>query len=184
MNLRPPPYWPCFASDWLAKEPFRLATLEERGLLFTMLNQVWIGDSVPDNLGHLARLLGLELKQVERGLTKRVLSFFETDGAGRLFCPELRDAKERMLARRQERTEAGKRGGARTRDVRRQTLAKPAAEPLAEPVTEPMAKPEAEPRSRGPSSVEEKRTDVKQNALGSERSDLEDWVNDYDAHSR
>ncbi len=34
MNLRPPPYWPCFASDWLAKEPFRLATLEERGLLF------------------------------------------------------------------------------------------------------------------------------------------------------
>jgi hypothetical protein len=113
MILRPPPYFECFASDWLAKEQFRIATMHERGLLFSMLCQVWVSasDSVPSGATALARLLGIDHSEVEFGLTERVLSFFESTNDGRLVCPELRDQKAGMLERRKERAAAGRKGG-------------------------------------------------------------------------
>lgn len=111
MILRPPPYFECFASDWLAKEPFRLSSMAERGLLFSMLCQVWISDSLPSSCKSLSRLLGIEQSEIEGSLTDRVLSFFESTNDGRLVCPELRDQKAGMLERRRERAAAGRKGG-------------------------------------------------------------------------
>ena len=111
MILRPPPYFECFASDWLAKESFRLATMQERGLLFSMLCQIWVSDSLPAPEAALSRLLGIDEVEVQGSLTERVLSFFETTNDGRLVCPELRDQKAGMLERRRERAAAGRKGG-------------------------------------------------------------------------
>jgi hypothetical protein len=71
--MRQPPAFQCYASDWLAKEEFRLMSLAERGLLFTMLCQVWVSQSLPAGGHDLARLLGVEVNELSEGLTSGVL---------------------------------------------------------------------------------------------------------------
>lgn len=136
--MRNPPAFQCYASDWLARESFRLATLQERGLLFTMLNQVWVSDSLPENPAELAKLLGLSLDVVNSALTDRVLTHFQANGDGRLTCPELAELKSKYLSHHAERSAAGKRGA----EVRYRKRNEPYSLAIAEPSRVAIAAPE------------------------------------------
>src|SRR5687767_7554018 len=90
-SIRRPPGFMEYGSDLLGLERVKLMDLAERGLLATMRWYIWSNDTLPADAKVMARLLGLQLAEVEGALTERVLSFFAPakDGSGRLICPEL-----------------------------------------------------------------------------------------------
>lgn len=125
--MRPPPAWQCYASDWLAREDFRLASLEERGLLWTMLNQVWVSDSLPCDSLELAALLGLPTDVVSKALISRVMSAFAPATNDRLICPELKAMKDDYLARRVERSRSGRKGANKRWQNEKPSMAQPSS---------------------------------------------------------
>ena len=133
--MRQPPAFQCYASDWLAREAFRLAGLDERGLLWTMLCQVWVSDSLPTDPDDLARLLGLKNDEVARALTPRVLSAFDKTDDGRLVSSELASLKTDYLERHLERSRTGKKGAKAKWGKGKRAM----AEPMATLSCEPMA---------------------------------------------
>ena len=108
--MRPPPAFQCYASDWLAKEEFRLMTLEERGLLFSMLCQTWVNGSLPQDAESLAKLVGTDMASATRARTQLVLKAFRVGGDGRLVCPELDGLRSEYEARSRDRASAGRKG--------------------------------------------------------------------------
>lgn len=117
--LRRPPAFQLYASDLLADRRFLLMTAAERGLLLSMRAACWVGDEVPRDPGLLARIVGLPLAEVEAALSDAVLSFFAEVPNGTnssLHDPELAAQMQRLLARRTERAESGRRGGEAKRD--------------------------------------------------------------------
>lgn len=128
--MRAPPAFQMYASDTLSDENFKLATMAERGLYWSMLMQCWVSDGVPSDRVELARVLGITLADVEQGLTKRVLSFFEIEGS-RLRRRELVEQKETMMLRRREQSRGG-RSGAKSRWTKgNQVIAMPLGKPMA-----------------------------------------------------
>jgi len=131
--MRNPPAFQCYASDLLADENFKLASLTERGLAFTMFLQCWVSDSVPADQIELAKVLGLSLGDIEAGLTPRVQRFFEGIG-GRLVRRELAEQKAAMMDRRKEQSLGGKKGAKSKWDKAKGRLTIPIATPLATPM--------------------------------------------------
>jgi hypothetical protein len=118
----------------LADENFKLATLAERGLIWTICVQCWVSDSAPADHGELAQVLGLGRPDLEAAFTARVLGFF-VELNGRLFREELREQKAQMMARREEQARGGRRGAkAKWGKAKRQMTS-----PLANPSATPMA---------------------------------------------
>ena len=113
---RPPPYFQCYASDWIAAEDYALMSLAERGLLLSMLNAAWVNSSVPSNPKNLARVLQATEGEVAMTLTDRVLRQFRTssDDPERLICPELERQRLELEERRRTLSEAGRKGGMST----------------------------------------------------------------------
>jgi uncharacterized protein YdaU (DUF1376 family) len=137
--MRNPPAFQCYASDILASEEFRVTSLEERGLAWTMLMQCWVGGSVPRNPPDLARVLGLDLRDVERALTLRVLGFFEEQD-NRLIRRELVEQKTEMIARRTEQSLGGRRGATRRWDKERQRITTSMGKASPDPIGSPEMK--------------------------------------------
>ena len=127
--MRQPPAFQCYASDWLAREWFKLATLEERGLLFSMLCQIWVSDSLPANSIELARLLGCDPAVISDALSARVLEAFQENENGRLICPELAAMKSEYLERHHDRSRSGKKGAKAKWNKGKQAMAEPMAMP-------------------------------------------------------
>jgi len=131
--MRQPPAFQCYASDWLAREDFRLASLDERGLLWTMLNQVWVSDSLPSDSSQLAMLLGLPTDAVSKALTSRVVKAFQLDATERLICPELKAMKDEYVTRRLERSRSGSRGANKRWQKEKRAMAQPSSPAIATP---------------------------------------------------
>jgi uncharacterized protein YdaU (DUF1376 family) len=122
--MRNPPAFQLYASDLLASEEFKVASLEERGLALTMMMQCWVSDSVPGNPPDLAKVLGVEVAEIARTLTPRVLAFFEEHNS-RLIRHELAEQKADMLKRRQEQSAAGKKGANHRWKTKKKKMAYP-----------------------------------------------------------
>ena len=84
------PAFQLYASDLMADRRYRLMTLEERGLLLSLLCECWVNQYLPDSQDELSRLLGVDVKAVGRALTEAVLSFFQRGKSG-LYCPGLEE---------------------------------------------------------------------------------------------
>lgn len=171
--MRQPPAFQCYASDWLARESFRLASLEERGLLFTMLCHVWVNNSLPAEPESLARLLGDMPQTVSRALSERVLESFERDANGRLICPELASLKVEYLARHDERSRSGKRGAKAKWGKGKREI----AEPMATPSREPMATPEKSRAEFSKGKLSKDESIEKKILLSQEHRE---WIDAYD----
>jgi hypothetical protein len=170
--LRPPPAYQCYASDWSAKEDYRLASAAERGVLWSILNQCWVSDSVPSDPTLLAKLLQLDSEDVERALRGCIKRFLKPSEDGRLYLPELRDQKEEYLARRRERSESGRKGAEALHSQRSNGRA------MAKPTTRAIAAPEV----RG---AEQHRADAKREASLEGGNNLmsldaEEWLKGYE----
>lgn len=54
------PYFPFYVADWLTSETVVTMTLEQRGAYITLLCHQWIKGSIPDDIGGLAALVGVD----------------------------------------------------------------------------------------------------------------------------
>ena len=173
MTSRQPPAFQCYASDWLATEGFKLASLAERGLLFTILCQEWVNDSLPSDPASLARLVGLPIEDVKPALTPFVLAFFEKEG-DRLVCPELRAMKAQYLERREERSRSGRRGVQK----RWSQAGKPHSSAIAQLSPSAIATPEM--RREELNSEKTRRASTEKGPLVHLSLEDQKWTGDYD----
>jgi hypothetical protein len=110
--VRKPPAYQRYPADVLGPEAAARLTLAERGLLASMQDAAWLCDdcSVPADAEDLAMVVRRPVIEVRAALTASVLGWFDTATPGRLIASELRDQKDRMLARRVQLSQAGRKG--------------------------------------------------------------------------
>lgn len=111
-DRRAPPAFQCYAADLIAAKAVRLASLPERGLLFSMMLASWVDGALPSYPEDLARFLGLPHdEQFRAALTPSVLSFFALNEAKtELVCPDLERQKRELAARSRRQSEAASKG--------------------------------------------------------------------------
>jgi hypothetical protein len=133
-SIRRPPAYQEYGSDLLGLEDIRLMSLAERGLLATLRWYLWANDTAPRDAQHLARVLGLDGREVAAALTERVLRSFEqcTEDASRLYSRELSAQMTRIMERRVERSESGRKGGKASARRRNGPQAQLGAQPQAQ----------------------------------------------------
>ena len=109
-NRKAPAYQE-YAAPMLANRNFRLMTLAERGLFYTLRLECWENIQVPASNHELAKYLGCDVAEVEKAMTAHVKGFLlERDG---LFtCPEIDDYRQHINERKAKQSEGGKRGAA------------------------------------------------------------------------
>lgn len=104
------PAFQLYAADLLADHRFRLMTMAERGLLLTMLCELWVNASLPALPASLARLLGVNVAGVEAALPA-VMPFFEQtslNGEMAIVSPQLEAYRSEVLTLREARSKGGK----------------------------------------------------------------------------
>jgi hypothetical protein len=111
-NRKPPAYME-YAAAILANRDFRLMSLAERGLLFTIRLECWENIEVPVAHDQLAKYIGHEAAEVKSALTQRVKTFLhEKDDT--FVCPELDNYRQHLADIRAKRSAGGKSGAAIT----------------------------------------------------------------------
>ena len=132
---RPAPAYQEFAASMMARTDYRLLSLAERGLLYSLRLECWCNGSMPADPAKLARVLGFDPAEVAAALPRLEPFFDDADGA--LTCPELDDYRAYLDERRARQSEGGKRGAARTNAERkpapRRALKSPASNPTGKP---------------------------------------------------
>lgn len=111
-NRKPPAYME-YAAAILANRDFRLMSLAERGLLYTIRLECWENIEVPVPHDQLAKYIGHDAAEVKSALTQRVKKFLhEKDDT--FVCPELDNYRQHLADIRTKRSEGGKSGAAIT----------------------------------------------------------------------
>ena len=119
---RRPPAFQEYASTMLASIPFRVASLEARGLLYTLRLELWENERLPADPETLARLLGLSPADIARLLPSVMPFLLTVDGF--LTCPELDAYRDELSERRERQSQGGKRGSAVTNRKRKTTVSR------------------------------------------------------------
>ena len=132
------PYYPLYAANFIACKPFRLMTIEERGLWITIQMECWVSGSVPSDPNELAQYLGCSLQEIQRSLTQKQFSFLEKVG-DELKSPALEEQRREFLDRREQQRLGGIKGAKQKKD-------KHTAEKLAEDVGQPQGIPTGQPK--------------------------------------
>ena len=107
----PLPWFRMFAAHYLADRNFRTSSLEERGLILSMLLECWASIDIPKNPNELGQILGVPVDQVKRALTPKALSFFSERAESYHSC-FLDDQRNKFLEGRKARKEGGQKGAA------------------------------------------------------------------------
>jgi hypothetical protein len=167
---KPVPYYPLFAANLIASKPFRLMTLEERGLWITIQMECWVNGAVPSNLDELAKYLGVTSDEVHRCFTKTQMSFLVKE-EGQFKSPELEAQRKEYLERR-EKQRIGGIDGARRKKAKQEVAMK-------------IGIPEGPPEGSLSyiNSNQLKSSSLMSNQLVERRfstKEIEDWIDDYE----
>jgi len=108
---REAPAYQEYAAAMLAKLPFRLLSLQDRGLLWTIRLECWVNNRLPANPQKLATVLGLNFAEVSESLPRIMAFLRESDGF--ITCPELEDYRSHLEESRKRMSEGGKKSSAR-----------------------------------------------------------------------
>lgn len=110
---RKPPAFQEYAATILSSKAFRVMSLSQRGLLFTMRLECWVNQAVPSLSNELAKYLGIGHEELTEALSRDVISFFNDSGS--LYtCPELEDYRQHLKEQREKQSAGGKKGAAKT----------------------------------------------------------------------
>ncbi|MBU3543765.1 hypothetical protein ICN49_02410 [Polynucleobacter sp. MWH-Mekk-B1] len=110
--LKPVPYFPLYAANIIADRSYRLMSLVERGLLLSLYLECWVNTNAPRNSANLAKILGIQDKEVESGLTNNVLHYFKETN-NQLHSLELDEYRAGFLAKREAQSLGGIEGALR-----------------------------------------------------------------------
>ena len=112
--MKPVPYFPLFAANILASKPFKMMTIEERGLWITIQMECWVNGSVPSDLKDLAKYLGVGHDEVQRAFTQKQHSFLQKVG-GEIKSPDLEVQRKEFMDRREKQRIGGIQGAEKKR---------------------------------------------------------------------
>ena len=102
----------------MSSKPFRLMTLEQRGLWITLMMECWVNGGVPSDLQEMAKFLGLPIEEVSRATT--ALQTFSLDAEGsQIVSRELEEQREKYLSSREGKSKGGKLGAERKKEKQR-----------------------------------------------------------------
>ena len=180
-NRKAPAYQE-YAATMLANRNFRLMTLAERGLFYTLRLECWENMQVPASSHDLAKYLGYDVAEVEKAMTAHVKAFLlENDGS--FTCPELDDYRQHINERKTKQSEGGKRGAA-SKNGKASKSKKPV---VAGDVAMSPSNSQLPQRASLSSLVKPSRVKPSQ-TLSLENGDIpisnnDEWVNDYDKAS-
>jgi hypothetical protein len=126
---RKPPAYQAYASDWIAEEAYAMASLAERGLLFSMLNYCWVNETISADVEVAARLLALDAKEISLAWGELVKRHFQPvpGRPDRLMCAELERQRAKSAEYRHRQASSGRIGGRRTQERIREKLGLSAA---------------------------------------------------------
>jgi len=113
---RKPPAFQEYAATMMASYQYRLLTLAERGLLYTLRLECWVNRRVPQDPKDLAKYLGVSETELRAALP-RLMCFFAIEKEF-LYCPELEDYREYLLQVRAKQSTGGKKGAAKAQEQR------------------------------------------------------------------
>lgn len=105
--MKPAPAFLCYASNIIANKRYRLMAPIERSVWISIYLECWPNHAVPADPDELAKFLHFSIEDVNAGLTKRVLSFFE-EVKDELICPEHEEYRETLRLRNLKKSEGGK----------------------------------------------------------------------------
>ena len=118
-NRKPPAYQE-YAAEILTLRNFKLMSISERGLLYTIRLECWVNKEVPALPDELAKYIGCDVHEVKAALTQHVKSFlYEKNGS--FTSPELDDYRQHLDERRLKQSTGGKDGAAITNAKKKAT---------------------------------------------------------------
>ena len=175
---RNPPAYQEYAATILSDKKFRLMTLEERGLLYTMRLECWINREIPSDEVDLAKYLSYHPAEIQKALSQRVKGFFDIK-SGMFYCPELENYRQHLNARKEKQSQGGKRGANITNGKHTKTINKANTSNLGKSSGTLQI-----PRqgTRG-SLVQFKTVKPSQNQLSDSDDSHDSWVDDYNQAS-
>lgn len=98
---KPVPYFPLYAANFIASKPYRLMSLQERGLWITLYMEFWVNGSLPSDVNELSKLLGFGINEVKNALSRLQFSFVE-EVNGELVCKELEEYRAQFNEKREK----------------------------------------------------------------------------------
>lgn len=107
-----------YAASMMARTDYRVMSLAERGLLYTLRLECWVNKRVPADHYLLARVLGFAPEEVAAALPG-VMPFIASDGK-EISCPELDDYRDHITAIREKQSQGGKQTAAKHSERRKQ----------------------------------------------------------------
>lgn len=113
---RQAPAYQEYAASMLANVQFRMLSLAERGLLYTMRLECWVNHVLPENPVTLAKVIGFDATEVSQALPAVMPLFKSQDGM--ITCPELDDYRAHLLGIRERQSAGGKLGADQTNGKR------------------------------------------------------------------
>jgi uncharacterized protein YdaU (DUF1376 family) len=175
-NRKPPAYQE-YAATILADKNFRLMTLAERGLFFSMRLECWQNSEVPATENELAKYLGYAASDIQEALTTHVKAFF-TLNDGLFYSPELENYRQHLDERKTKQSKGGKQGAA----ITNAKINKPVKRTSASDAGKSSANSQVPRRVADESLV--KLSSEKQSQTQSLENGVNDaWLNDYDRAS-
>lgn len=163
---REPPAYMEYAAALMARTDYRVLSLEERGLLWTLRNEYWVNGVQPADPAKLAKVLGFPADQLARVLPELRAFFVNLGGALRF--PDLDDYRQHLDDRRARQSAGGRKGAEKTNEGRHGA---------------PPATPSGKPRGGRGSLVKPSPTQSSKVKGLEEGADVDEWLNDYDVAS-
>jgi uncharacterized protein YdaU (DUF1376 family) len=163
----PLPWFRMFAAHYLADRNFRTISLEERGLILSMLLECWASIDIPKNPSELSQILGVPVDQVKRALTSKALSFFDERG-GSYHSRFLDDQRNKFLEERKAKKEGGLKGAA-IKKMKKSGF-----------YGEPIGQPEGSLHQLPSSQVNSFSVNQEGELTNSKHEQHKEWLDDYD----
>lgn len=169
------PAFQFYASDTMADKRYRSMSLEERGLLISILCECWVNRSVPSDPQSIGKWLGFAKESIETALTQRVLSFFKI-AESEITSPELENYRTKLEENREKMSRGGRKG-AKTRWENLSASDSPPINPLDRVTIGSRVETSGDEKNRR----EMKRVEPRYKEDLSD-SDNEQWITQYDAY--
>lgn len=109
MQQRPPPAYQEYAAHLLSDRTFRLLSLAQRGLYYTLKLECWVNGSVPSDPAKLSAILGYSVAEISSFMPD-LTKWFVVKG-GELISPELENYRAHLQDIQDKRKHAGAKGG-------------------------------------------------------------------------
>lgn len=125
-----PPAFQLYAADFYMDTASW--TPAQVGAYFRLLMHQWINGNVPNKISSLARIAGVDTRNMQKMWSAELAKKFTTDDAGMLVNLRLERTRKDQQERRQRQVESGRAGGLTTQEIKRRSSSNPSSNPSSE----------------------------------------------------